>query len=285
MPPPGHPLRARAIGLTQLHRLGREYPDPNYHFLPKLRAMFRKNAHLTDTQEIESKLALAEFVKRETETLYRLKKYRTLRRRSVSSWSHGRKACHRATAAPQHHRYRGAVARVSLLHMTIPDYYGILGVPPTASQEAIKKAYQRESLRSHPDRFPNATPEETHAHTQRFQNYMLSDPARRAEYDSMRTQQGYASSADDASTQDESARFFRMFGRGGPSEQPQAQGLFADVWEEMLRPEVEHHIAGFVLGYILANWPGGTYKPLTQRWVVPRSGTGSAPCATPRGSR
>ena len=72
-------------------------------------------------------------------------------------------------------------------------------------------------------------------------DYMLSDPARRAEYDSMRTQQGYASSADDASTQDESARFFRMFGRGGPSEQPQAQGLFADVWEEMLRPEVEHH--------------------------------------------
>jgi len=80
-------------GLTQLHRLGREYPDPNYHFLPKLRAMFRKNAHLTDTQEIESKLALAEFVKRETEStwraltaaLYRLKKYRTLRRRYVST--------------------------------------------------------------------------------------------------------------------------------------------------------------------------------------------------------
>ncbi|WFD26791.1 hypothetical protein MNAN1_001778 [Malassezia nana] len=67
----------------QLHRLGREYPDPNYHFLPKLRAMFRKNAHLTDDKEIESKLKLAEFVKKETETLYRLKKYRTLRRRYV----------------------------------------------------------------------------------------------------------------------------------------------------------------------------------------------------------
>lgn len=52
----------------QLHRLGREYPDPNYHFLPKLRAMFRKNAHLTDDKEIESKLKLAEFVKKETES-------------------------------------------------------------------------------------------------------------------------------------------------------------------------------------------------------------------------
>ncbi|KAI3625537.1 hypothetical protein CBS9595_000898 [Malassezia furfur] len=61
MPPPGHPLRARAIGLyKELHRLGREYPDPNYQFIPKLRAMFRKNAHLTDNAEIESKLALGE---------------------------------------------------------------------------------------------------------------------------------------------------------------------------------------------------------------------------------
>lgn len=74
MPPPGHPLRARAIGLykevwallMQLHRLGREYPDPNYHFIPKLRAMFRKNAHLTDTEEVENKLALGEFVRKGT---------------------------------------------------------------------------------------------------------------------------------------------------------------------------------------------------------------------------
>ncbi|WFD19504.1 hypothetical protein MCAP1_001736 [Malassezia caprae] len=174
MPPLGHPLRARAIGLYK------EYPDPNYHFLPKLRAMFRKNAHLTDDKEIESKLALAEFVKRETES------------------------------ADQ-----------------------ILGVPPTASQEAIKKAYQRESLRSHPDRFPNATPDETRAHTQRFQSV--------ADACTMRAHEGYASGADDASTQDESARFFRTFGGGGTNEQPQAQGLFADVLEEMLRPEVERH--------------------------------------------
>lgn len=82
----------------QLHRLGREYPDPNYQFIPKLRAMFRKNAHLTDNAEIESKLALGEFVRKgtchthtETESrytrthpaLYSLKKYRTLRRRYI----------------------------------------------------------------------------------------------------------------------------------------------------------------------------------------------------------
>lgn len=47
----------------QLHRLGREYPDPNYNFLGKLRSMFAKNAHLTDEKEIQAKLDLAEFIK------------------------------------------------------------------------------------------------------------------------------------------------------------------------------------------------------------------------------
>ena len=46
----------------------------------------------------------------------------------------------------------------------------ILGVVPTASADEIKKAYQRESLRSHPDRFPNASPSEAREHTKRFQS-------------------------------------------------------------------------------------------------------------------
>ena len=84
MPPPGHPLRARAIGLyKELHRLGRDYPEPRFNFIPKLRAMFRRNAHLVDTAEVEQKLALGDFVRRETETLYKLKKYRTLRSRYI----------------------------------------------------------------------------------------------------------------------------------------------------------------------------------------------------------
>ncbi|KAN0065952.1 hypothetical protein ACQY0O_001086 [Thecaphora frezii] len=82
MPPLHHPLRARAIGLYKhLHRLGRSYPDPSYNFLAKLRSAFAANAHLTDPVEVEQKLKMAEFVAKETETLYALKKYRTLRRR------------------------------------------------------------------------------------------------------------------------------------------------------------------------------------------------------------
>lgn len=60
--------------------------------------------------------------------------------------------------------------------MSLPDYYGvragthqILGVRPDAAADVIKKAYQRESLRTHPDRFPSAGPEEKREHTREFQ--------------------------------------------------------------------------------------------------------------------
>ena len=67
MLPRGHALRARAIKLyKELHRLGRDYPDPNYHFIPKLRSAFRKNAHLTDPAQIEKLHALGQFVKKGT---------------------------------------------------------------------------------------------------------------------------------------------------------------------------------------------------------------------------
>lgn len=97
-------------------------------------------------------------------------------------------------------------------------------------------------------------------------DYMLSDPARRAEYDRMRTQQGYASDADDASTQDESARFFRMFGGADAQEQPHAQDLFANVLEEMLRPEVERHSMSIVLTQLLSGVLQARYLVLC--WAI-----------------
>ncbi|KAK0555789.1 hypothetical protein OC845_000046 [Tilletia horrida] len=82
MPPVGHHLRPQAIGLyKRLHRLGREYPDPNYHFLDKLRNASRRNAHLTEDADVKKWLDLGEFIYKEVETLYSLKKYRTLKRR------------------------------------------------------------------------------------------------------------------------------------------------------------------------------------------------------------
>jgi molecular chaperone DnaJ len=70
--------------------------------------------------------------------------------------------------------------------MARPDYYAILGVARDADEAEIKKAYRRVALESHPDRFPDD--EEAH---ERFRlaseaYETLSDPVKRARYDSMR---------------------------------------------------------------------------------------------------
>jgi curved DNA-binding protein len=67
--------------------------------------------------------------------------------------------------------------------MTFIDYYKILGVEKTASQEEIKNAYRKLARKLHPDMNPN----DKEAHT-KFQqvneaNEVLSDPAKRKKYD------------------------------------------------------------------------------------------------------
>ncbi|KAG7528113.1 hypothetical protein FFLO_06405 [Filobasidium floriforme] len=72
--------RLRAIKLyKELHRLGRDYPDPQW-FAKRLRGAYEKNASLTDPTAIEKQLALGEHVKKEVLTLISLKKFRHLRR-------------------------------------------------------------------------------------------------------------------------------------------------------------------------------------------------------------
>ncbi|CAL1716588.1 unnamed protein product [Somion occarium] len=73
--------RHRVLALyKELHRLGRDYPDPTYNFHGKLRGLFEKNKNLTDPAEIEKAIKLGEYIRNETLALYSLRKYRHLKR-------------------------------------------------------------------------------------------------------------------------------------------------------------------------------------------------------------
>ncbi|TBU25025.1 hypothetical protein BD309DRAFT_958671 [Dichomitus squalens] len=73
--------RLRVIALyKELHRLGRDYPDPAYNFHKKLRGLFEKNRNLTDPGEIEKAIKMGEYIRNETLALYSLRKYRHLKR-------------------------------------------------------------------------------------------------------------------------------------------------------------------------------------------------------------
>ncbi|KAG6911857.1 hypothetical protein DXG01_000104 [Tephrocybe rancida] len=143
----------------------------------------------------------------------------------------------------------------------------------TATQDEIRQAYRKESLRTHPDRLPNATPFERQRATESFQAladayYVLSDPARRREYDSI-----YASRPPNDRTGDPNSsssffsKFSGIFTGSGPQQnsQPNAENVFADVFDELLRPEVDRHVpwwsymgavCGGGIGFIVANVPG-----------------------------
>jgi curved DNA-binding protein CbpA len=67
----------------------------------------------------------------------------------------------------------------------IDDYYRILGVSPSASSEEIKKAYRIRAMKYHPDRNGGSV-----TSTKIFQkineaNDVLSDPVKKAKYDSL----------------------------------------------------------------------------------------------------
>jgi len=67
--------------------------------------------------------------------------------------------------------------------MDFVDYYKILGVPNTASQDEIKKAYRKLARKMHPDLNPND--KDAHKKFQQINeaNEVLSDPEKRKKYD------------------------------------------------------------------------------------------------------
>ncbi|TFK76967.1 DnaJ-domain-containing protein [Pluteus cervinus] len=163
-----------------------------------------------------------------------------------------------------------------------PDYYKILGISTTASQDEVRQAYKKESLKTHPDRLANATPSEKQKATENFQAvadayYVLSDSNRRQQYDTL-----YSARASERTTDpNASTGFFSQFssffpggnappggaaaGEGPGATRPDAGNVFTDVFDDLLRPEVERRVpwwsylgavSGGGLGFIVANIPG-----------------------------
>ena len=69
----------------------------------------------------------------------------------------------------------------------VRDYYGILGVEPSSSEEEIKKAYRRLALEWHPDKHEQADDEKKAEAEEKFKEIseayaVLSDPQKRQNY-------------------------------------------------------------------------------------------------------
>ncbi|GAA6228189.1 LYR motif-containing protein 5A [Lates calcarifer] len=77
-----NPFRGEVIKLYKnLLYLGREYPKGPVYFRERLKSAFMKNKDETDPEKIKKLVARGEFVIKELEALYFLRKYRTMKKR------------------------------------------------------------------------------------------------------------------------------------------------------------------------------------------------------------
>ncbi|KAG5267486.1 hypothetical protein AALO_G00222290 [Alosa alosa] len=77
-----NPFKGQVIHLykTLLH-LGRDYPQGFTYFRQRLKASFMKNKDVTDPEKIQKLLARGDFVIKEIQALYFLRKYRAIKKR------------------------------------------------------------------------------------------------------------------------------------------------------------------------------------------------------------
>ncbi|ESZ97929.1 DnaJ domain-containing protein [Sclerotinia borealis F-4128] len=177
--------------------------------------------------------------------------------------------------------------------MSLPsDYYAVLGVASTATQQQIRDAYKKAALKTHPDRVPSDSPERAER-TRKFQRindayYTLSDASRRRDYDAARSYHGFGngfptgstSMNDDEEIPDPTAgggafpwsNFgFSSKAKNAEEEKKFEEAQFGDVFEEMLREEgmagnnnsptgkfwsMVGGMSGGAMGFIVANFPG-----------------------------
>lgn len=77
-----NPLKSQVVRLYKnLLYLGREYPRGSTYFRERLKAAFMKNKDVKDPEKIRKLVAKGDFVIKELEAMYFLRKYRTLKKR------------------------------------------------------------------------------------------------------------------------------------------------------------------------------------------------------------
>lgn len=75
-------LRSDVVRLYKnLLYLGRDYPKGSAYFRERLRAAFMKNKDVTDPEKISKLVAKGDFVIKELEAMYFLRKYRAMKKR------------------------------------------------------------------------------------------------------------------------------------------------------------------------------------------------------------
>ncbi|GMR36708.1 hypothetical protein PMAYCL1PPCAC_06903 [Pristionchus mayeri] len=75
-------LRQRVVDLYKtLYYMGREYPGGSKWFHDRLKRAFAKNAQETDPQKIQKMCDHGDFVVKEIEAMYSLRKYRAMKQR------------------------------------------------------------------------------------------------------------------------------------------------------------------------------------------------------------
>lgn len=123
--------------------------------------------------------------------------------------------------------------------MDFIDFYAILGLPKTASEADIKKAYRKLARKHHPDLNPNDAEANKKFQQINEANEILSDPEKRKKYDQYGKDWQHAEQFEQARRQQQQQR--QSHGQGSPDDYDFSEGFggadFSDFLSSMFGQE------------------------------------------------